>query len=362
MAMNADEKKIVRQYKEIEKSLNGLVRKAYKRGLLDRFLGRGIKVRFVPRLTFGASVPKNKKEILINVGTMPILEAIVINVSKMPFLSSGDYDQNVVQNIEYVVAAACHGIDSVEVDDERLEAIFEYPSDVMSGNYAYFMYKVLLFFVLYHEMAHVLCGHNGSSVLGCIDDGPSAESGIGNDIAYRSLARRHFAELEADAVASMFLFENLKVDCFLSEAPEDSVELNREKAVYTFFFAVGLLFLIFSNDSQDLDSYKMSNHPPPVVRFAHVFDCVKQYVLSTRAGDAALIDLIGTVAQQVIVDLHEIELYTSVSMIKMSLQNPQGVEDFFNDIILRIGEDYRGRQRVLIEDAVSFVKNSTSFL
>lgn len=101
---------VIEMRRRLEKSFNSMLKNTFEWGFWD--FGKKVKLTIVPDLSFNATARKGFiNEIQINVGVVPLLQALAINVAKLdyvwpeiPFEQEFDQDES-VKNIYDIINA-----------------------------------------------------------------------------------------------------------------------------------------------------------------------------------------------------------------------------------------------------------------
>lgn len=258
--------------------------------LSERVLGIKVrtKILLIPDLTFNLSArQKPQKRIGLNLGVIPLTQALVSNVSKLKFVCKDipfdkSFDQEkAVNNIADIFNAFYYRMDNYELEDNHISELLDVSDLGLRNNLAYSLFKKTFYFLLLHEYAHLQCRHSSrmkqKSV--CEFNVNPNEQGECNE---SDIIKRQWSELEADHLGADLMIEMLKIiDYPIPEQKPRLINENEAKELRQVIFIIGLLFLLFSyhpNEETSIASYRKGTHPHPCVRMVNLFDVLANYI------------------------------------------------------------------------------------
>lgn len=280
----------------LEQSFNSMLKNTFEWKFWD--FNRKVKLKIVPDLSFNAAAQKGFiNEIKINIGVVPLLQALAINVVKLDYVwpeipFDPHFDQNEsIQNIYDVINAFYYEIDKYELEDSHISLMMDNRILGNRSGISYSIYKIMWYFLILHEYAHLLCKHY--NLLGT---GNIRELNIGGDSPGEAEERKRpdrttrwqWAELEADTFGSLLLVEVLKMEALPDHAAdqEASIEEGKISLLKGIFFSIGLIFLMFSYKSSFLGDSRYHRHPHPGLRIANAFDMIANYLEASKIMDS----------------------------------------------------------------------------
>ena len=282
---------VIEMRRGLENSFNSMLKNTFEWGFWD--FDKKVKLTIVPDLSFNATARKGFiNEIQINIGVVPLLQALAINVAKLdyvwpdiPFEPKFDQDES-VKNIYDIINAFYYEIDKYELDDTHITLMMDNEVLGIRSEMSYSIYKFMWYFLIFHEYAHLLCKH--STLLGIshlrelnMEEGTLFNS-KDEEPTNRDM-RWQWAELEADSLASLLLVETLKLESLPDYGNEEwSIEDGKVALLKGIFLSIGLMFLMFSYKSNSISGNRLKKHPHPGVRIANAFDVTANYLEASK--------------------------------------------------------------------------------
>lgn len=256
---------VIEMRRGLENSFNSMLKNTFEWGFWD--FDKKVKLTIVPDLSFNATARKGFiNEIQINIGVVPLLQALAINVAKLdyvwpdiPFEPKFDQDES-VKNIYDIINAFYYEIDKYELDDTHITLMMDNEVLGIRSEMSYSIYKFMWYFLIFHEYAHLLCKHStllGISHLRELNMEEGTLSNSKDEEPTNRDMRWQWAELEADSLASLLLVETLKLESLPDYGNEEwSIEDGKVALLKGIFLSIGLMFLMFSYKSNSISGGK----------------------------------------------------------------------------------------------------------
>jgi hypothetical protein len=185
----------------------------------------------------------------------------------MKHLPGGVASKSILTDIQTAFRACVFGGDKAGVP-KSYSAGLGRPEDSARAETCYRLFKRALVFLFYHELSHLGRGHGrllqaagGASLI--------LEAGSANTSEYSHPAARPWSELEADWLAMVWL---------LFEQKWQANPRKNENILFELWFAVGVVFLIFSLAAK-ASGHAESCHPHPALRLAHLIDQASWFLI-----------------------------------------------------------------------------------
>lgn len=247
---------------------------------------RRTRIVLMPDLSFNLTAKRGfKNTIELNLGVLPLVKALVINVSKLDFVCNEIpfdklFDQDkTFDDIAHVFNAVYNQIDNYELNDEYITELLDESNLGTRNELAYTLFKKILYFLFLHEFVHIRCQHASRIKKKYLTE---FQMNIGDASIIPSYKMQlHWAELEADHFGANLLVELLRPFHYLQNKQPRALDDEEAKELRQIFFVIGLLFLLFSyrpNENTDISFYHLCNHPHPCVRLANTFDVITNYI------------------------------------------------------------------------------------
>lgn len=337
----------------------------------ERVLGfrRRTRIVLMPDLSFNLTAKqKPRKRIGLNIGVLPLVHALVANVSKLNFVCEDipfdkSFDQKkTVNDIADIFNAVHYQIDNYELDDDHISELLDTSDLGTRGELSYSLFKKTLFFLFFHEFAHIQCRHASrmgkKSIMEFQLNSLQPES---KDKIYN--IQQQWAELEADHLGADLMIEMLKI--FDYPLPEQKLRHIAEKEaneLRQIIFVIGLIFLLFSycpDEETSVFSYSNNTHPHPCVRMVNMFDVLANYVSAAYFIDIeSICDVMSEALLMLIVlsralGIHEFEVIeTNLDEIKAEITRLQR----------NIGRPWIETSNQLIVDTIIHVRNEIALV
>lgn len=204
-------------------------------------------------------------------GSVSMLEAIwrllLRSGHLFEHLSGGEDREELRREIQTTFHLCVVGIDRTEVPDSYFTELKK-SACAERSELSYNLFKRSLLFLYYHELSHLGRGH---PMLCQAADAPPVvleAQGSSEKIGHGSDAR-HWAELEADWLATIWLLQ--------SESWQQEEEANIG-ILFELFFSIGVVLLIFSLAEEKLGNLTR-DHPHPALRLAHLFEETAEFLV-----------------------------------------------------------------------------------
>lgn len=282
---------VIEMKQRLEKSFNSMLKNTFEWKFWN--FDKKVKLTIVPDLSFNAAAQKGFiNEIQINVGVVPLLQALAINVAKLdyvwpdiPFEPKFDQDES-IKNIYDIINAFYYELDKYELEDSHISLMMDNEILGSRSEMSYSIYKIMWYFLIFHEYAHLLCKHYellGISHLRELNMDETNSSDIeGGERTDREM-KWQWAELEADILGSLLLVETLKIEALPDYGSEEgSIEDGKIALLKGIFLSIGLIFLMFSYRSNSISGSRSQKHPHPGVRIANAFDMIANYLDASK--------------------------------------------------------------------------------
>ena len=337
---------VIEMRRGLENSFNSMLKNTFEWGFWD--FDKKVKLTIVPDLSFNATARKGFiNEIQINIGVVPLLQALAITVAKLdyvwpdiPFEPKFDQDES-VKNIYDIINAFYYEIDKYELDDTHITLMMDNEVLGIRSEMSYSIYKFMWYFLIFHEYAHLLCKH--STLLGIshlrelnMEEGTLFNS-KDEEPTNRDM-RWQWAELEADSLASLLLVETLKLESLPDYGNEEwSIEDGKVALLKGIFLSIGLMFLMFSYKSNSISGNRLKKHPHPGVRIANAFDVTANYL---EASKIMKLDICQKAMEEVLAMLIPMGNELGIEVFRVIYDNLDSLKDEIITIRKSVGDEW----------------------
>lgn len=330
--------------------------------LFERVFGikKRTKIVLVPKLAFNLTAKRGLlNQIELNLGVLPLVKALVVNVSKLDFVcneipSDKLFDQKkAIADIADIFNVIYYQIDNYDLDDEHISELLDEYDLGTRGELSYSLFKKMLYYLFSHEFVHIRCRHALR-----IGRKNITEFQINTDQSkYNSNYNKqiHWAELEADHFGADLMVEMLKVFGNRSpQQPERLISNEEANELRQIFFVIGLLFLLFSyrpDEATSISFYRKCNHPHPCVRMANIFGVSANYISKAYSIDMqSIIDVMSDSLYMVI----EIAQSLGIREFNVLLSNMDEIMEEIDNIQNSIDKTWINESnRVMIETFIN---------
>ena len=136
--------------------------------LFERVFGikKRTKIVLVPKLAFNLTAKRGLlNQIELNLGVLPLVKALVVNVSKLDFVcneipSDKLFDQKkAIADIADIFNVIYYQIDNYDLDDEHISELLDEYDLGTRGELSYSLFKKMLYYLFSHEFVHIRCRH-----------------------------------------------------------------------------------------------------------------------------------------------------------------------------------------------------------
>ena len=350
----------------LEKSFNSMLKETFEWGFMD--FGKKVRLKIVPDLSFNAAAQKGIfNEIKINIGVVPLLQALAINVAKLEYIwpdilfdTGFDQDES-VRNVYDIINASYFDLDKYEIEDSHISLMMD--NDVLGSRseMSYSIYKFMWYFLIFHEYSHLLCGHAELLGINHLKEINLNEIGLlevdGKNRTIRE-TKRQWAELEADILGSLLMVEVLKMEALPDSVNGDgTIENGKIELLKGIFFSIGLMFLMFSYKTDSLKIYRLKEHPHPGVRIANVFDVIANYL---NASKIMGLDTAQKIMEEVLAMLISLGDELGIDVFRVLSDNLDLLKGEILAIQKSVGGEWIDRNRKLMADIIVRLKTKVS--
>lgn len=343
-----------------EHSFNTMLRDSFNWKLWD--WNKKVKFKIIPELSFNARAVHGIPNIIgINLGALPLIQALSVNVSKLNFICDipvhEEFDQDLAIKAVLDIFATCYvGIERHDLNLDYISSLFD--EDSLGGrfDFSYSLYKKVLYFFVFHEYSHILCKH---AALLQIKEYQEFESPINRDYNYTALVKQ-WSEMEADSWGSILMCETLKL--YNSSKNESNLLIHGNmEDMEQIFISIGLLFLIFSYSTTNactLEDFRNQNHPHPALRIAYTFDKLANYINQCYRWDMDIVIQIMENALSKLLTLSEI---LSIPFFTILQHDFKSVSDEISTIQEAAGIKWIEKSNNRMLYAIRHLRKETSF-
>jgi hypothetical protein len=360
---NPDTKK---SYRRLEKAFNSMLKNTFEWGFWD--FDKRVKLTIVPDLSFNATAKKKFiNEIQINIGVIPLLQALAINVAKLEYVwpdiafdMKFDPDES-VKNIYDIINAFYYEIDKYELDDSHITLLLDNEVLGSRSELSYSIYKFMWYFLIFHEYAHLQCKHYallGSNHIRELNLDETNLSDIDSGEPTNSDMKRQWAELEADILGSLLLVEALKIETLPDIGNKDgSVEDGKIELLKSIFLSIGLIFLMFSYKSSSISNSRLKRHPHPGVRISNAFETIANYLDASKIMN---LDTCQKAMEEVLAMLIPMGDELGIDVFRMLFDNLEQLKDEIKAIRESAGDEWINENNKKMAEILISLKSKMS--
>lgn len=357
---------VVEIKQRLEESFNSMLKNTFEWGLWN--FDKKVKLVIVPELSFNAAAQKGFiNKIQINIGVVPLLQALAINVAKLdyvwpdiPFEPKFDQDES-IKNIYDIINAFYYELDKYELEDSHISLMMDNEALGCRSEISYSIYKIMWYFLIFHEYAHLLCKHYkllGISHLRELNMDETNPFDMKNEERTNRDMRWQWAELEADIWGSLLLVETLKIEALPDYGSEEgSIEDGKIALLKGIFLSIGLMFLMFSYKSNSISGSRFNKHPHPGVRIANAFDMIASYL---DASKIMKLDVCQEAMEEVLTMLIKMGDELGIEVFRMLSDDLDFLKEEIMAIKKSVGDEWINKNHKIMADILISLKTKMS--